>query len=52
MQRLRKTSYKALRDKIEEHVIGGGDDQSLEFFVHSNDEVIRRIVQDVIDIRK
>ena len=60
MQRLRKkstqrggaTAYKALRDTIEEHVIGGGDDQRLEFFVHSNDEAIRRIVQDAIEIRK
>ena len=60
MQRLRKKSiqrggaaaYKALCDKIEEHVIGGGDDQSLEFFVHFNDEAIRRIFQATIDIRK
>ena len=60
MQRLRKkstqrgsaTAYKALRDIIEEHVIDGGDDQSLEFFVHFNDEAIRRILQDAIDIHK
>ena len=61
MQRLRKkkstqrggaTAYKALWDTIEEHVIDGGDDQSLEFFIHSNDETIRRILQDTIDIHK
>ena len=60
MQRLRKksiqrggaTSYNALRDTIEEHVIDGGDDQSLEFFIHSNDETIRRILQNAIDIHK
>ena len=28
---------KALRDTIKEHVIDGGDDQSLEFFLHFND---------------
>ena len=60
MQRLRKkvnqrggaTAYKTLRDTIEEHVIDGGDDQSLEFVIHSNDETIRRILQDAIDIHK
>ena len=60
MQRLRKkstqrggaTAYKALGDTVEEHVINDGDDQSLEFIVHSNDEAIRRILQDAIDIHK
>ena len=46
------TAYKALRDTIEEHVIDGGDDQSLEFFINSNDETIRRILQVAIDIHK
>ena len=45
-------AYKALRDTIEEHVIDGGDDQSLEFFIHFNDEAIRRILQDAMDIHK
>ena len=60
MQRLRKksaqrggaTAYKALRDTIEEHVIDRGDDQTLEFFIHFNDEAIRRILQDSIEIHK
>ena len=59
MQRLHKkstsrgaTAYKALRDTVEEHVIDGGDDQSLELFIHSNDAEIRRILQDAIDIQK
>ena len=60
MQRLRKkstqrggaTAYKALRDTVEEHVIDGGDDQSLEFIVHFNYEAIRRILQDATDIHK
>ena len=60
MQRLRKksnqrgdaTAYKALRDTIEENVIDGGDDQSLELFIHFNDEAIRRILQDAIAIHK
>ena len=46
------TAYKALRDTIEEPVIGGGDDQSLEFFIHSNDETSRHILQDAIYIHK
>ena len=46
------TAYKALRDTMEEHVIDGGDDQILEFLIHSNDETIQRILQDVIDIHK
>ena len=45
-------AYKSLRDTIEEHVIDGGDNQSLEFFIHFNDEAIRRILQDAIDIHK
>ena len=45
-------SLQARRDTIEEHVIDGGDDQNLEFFIHSNDETIRRIFQDAIDIHK
>ena len=51
-QRGGTTAYKALRDTIEEHVIDGGDDQSLEFVIHFNDEAIRRILQDAIDIHK
>ena len=35
-QRGGATAYKTLLDTIEEHVIEGGDDQSLEFFIHSN----------------
>ena len=45
-QRGGATAYKAIRDTIEEHVI----DQSLEFFIHSNDERIRQILQDSIDM--
>ena len=44
--------YKALRDTLDQHVIDGGDDQSLEFFIHSNDEEIRRILQDAADVHK
>ena len=44
--------YKALRDTLEQHVIDGGDDQSLKFFVHSDDEEIRRILQDAVDVHK
>ena len=44
--------YKALRDTLEQHVIDGGDDQSLEFFIHSNDEEIRRNLQDAVDVHK
>ena len=51
-QRGGSTAYKALRNTIEEHVIDGGDDQSLELFIHSNDETIRHILQDAIDIHK
>ena len=51
-QRCGATAYKALRDTIAEHVIDGGDDQSLEFFIQFNDEAIRRILQDAIDIHK
>ena len=49
-QRGGATAYKALRNTIEEHVIDGGDDQSLEFFIHSIDESIRRILLDAIYI--
>ena len=51
-QRGGATAYKALRDTVEEHVIDGGDDPSLEFIVHSNDEAICHILQDAIDIHK
>ena len=51
-QRGGATAYKALRDTIEEHLIDGGDDQSLEFFMHFNDEANQRILQDAIDIYK
>ena len=51
-QRGGATAYKALRDTIEEHIIDGGYDQSLEFFIHSNDETIRHILQDAIDTHK
>ena len=51
-QRVGAIAYKALRDTIEEHIIDGGDDQSLEFFIYLNDEAIRRILQDAIDIHK
>ena len=44
--------YKALRDTLEQHVIDGGDDQSLEYFIHSNDEEIRGILLDALDIHK
>ena len=42
--------YKALRDTLEQHVIDGGDDQSLEYLIHSNDEDIRRNIQDAVDV--
>ena len=51
-QRGEATAYQALRDTIEKHVIDGADDQSLEFFIHFNDEAIRRIFQEAIDIHK
>ena len=51
-QRGGTTAYKAQRNTIEDHVIDGGDDQSLEFFIHSNDETIRHILQDAIDIHE
>ena len=51
-QRGGATAYNALRDTMEENVIDGGDDQSLEFFIHSHDETIRRILHDAIDIHK
>ena len=44
--------YRAVRKTLEQHLIDGGDDQSLEFFIHSNDEEIRRILQDAVDIHK
>ena len=44
--------YKALCDSLEQHVIDGGDDQSLEYVIHFNDEEIRRILQDAIDVHK
>ena len=43
---------KALRDTLDQHVIDNGDDRSLEFFIHSNDEEIRRILQDAVDVHK
>ena len=43
---------KSLRDTLEQHIFDGGDDQSLEFFIHSNDEDFRRILQDAVDIHK
>ena len=52
IQRCGTSAYKALRDILEEHVIDGGDDQSLEFFIHSNDSAIRRIFQDAINIHR
>ena len=51
-QRGGSSVYKALRDTLEQHVIDGGDDQSLEYFIHSNDEEIRRILQDAVDLHK
>ena len=51
-QRCGSSVYKALLDILEQHVIGGGDDQSFEFFIHSNDEEIRRILQDAVDVHK
>ena len=51
-QRGGATAYKARRDTMEEHVIDGGDDQNLEFFIDSNDETIRRILHGAIDIHK
>ena len=44
--------YNIHRDTRKQHVIDGGDDQSLEFFIHSNDEEIRRIHQDAVDVQK
>ena len=51
-QRGGATAYKALRDTTEKHVIDGGDDKSLEFFIHFNDGAIQRILQNAIDIHK
>ena len=51
-QRGGSSVYKALRDTLEKHVIDGGDDKSLEFFIHSNDQEIRRILQDAVDVHK
>ena len=51
-QRGGSSVYKALRETPEQHVFDGGDDQNLEFFIHSNDEEIRRILQDALDIPK
>ena len=51
-QRGGSSVYNALHDTLEQHVIDGGDDQSLEFFIHSNDEEIRRIHQDAVDVHK
>ena len=51
-QRGSSSVYKALHDTLEQQVIDGGDDQSLEFFFHSNDEEIRRILQDAGDVHK
>ena len=48
----RSTVYKALRNTLEQHVIDGGDYQSLEYFIHFNDEEIRRILQDAVDVHK
>ena len=39
-QRSGSSVYKALRDTLEQHVMDGGDDQSLEFIIHYNDEDI------------
>ena len=36
----------------EQHAIDGGDDQSLEFFIHSIAGEMRHILQDAIDIHK
>ena len=46
------SAYKALHDIIEEHIIDGRDDQSLAFFIHSNNGAIRHILQDAINIHK
>ena len=51
-QRGGSSVYKALRNTLEQHVSDGDDDQSLEFFIHSNDEEIRRILQDAVDVHK
>ena len=45
-QRGNTTVCKALRDTLQQHVIDSGDDKSLEFFIHSNDEEIGRVLQD------
>ena len=44
--------YKALRETPEQHVIDGGDYQRWEFLIHSNDEEIRRILQNALDVHK
>ena len=51
-QRGGSSVYKALRDTLEQYVIDGGDDQSLKFFIHSNDEEISRILQDAVHVHK
>ena len=43
---------KALRETLEQHLINDGDDQSLEFLIHSHDGEVRRILQDAVDIHK
>ena len=45
-------AYKALRDTTGEHVIDGGVEHSLEFFIYFSDKAIRRILQDAIDMHK
>ena len=43
------TVYRSFKDTLEEHVLDGSDDQtSIEFFLHSNDADIRRILAHVI----
>ena len=51
-QRGGSSVYKALRYTLEQHVIDGGDDQSFEFFIHSNDEEICRILRNAVDVQK
>ena len=51
-QRGGSSVYKALRETLEQHIIDGGDDQRLKFFIHSNDEEIRQILQNALDVHK
>ena len=44
------TVYRSLKDILKEHVLDGSDDHNkIEFFLHSNDTEIRRILAEAIN---